>query len=614
MTSKILNCGYDPTSGTNYKQINPLDPLKQHGTYDISCLVYDITTKDLGYAGSNKYTLTLKNTEMVLTIWDKPDGSATHEFAKLEFKNGQWVKADGTPLADSAAASNRLAQTLDRVSKAASDTLVATASPAIAPSQPHLPAQATIGAQSGPHPQLNDLQKTIEQLSNNISKLKQDDHLQGIHAILIEIPKQLSDIRASIDALGRVLDKSHSRSDEQQLLVQTLKNELVKAQNQTTALNEELSKLKLENAQLASEYGKENQALKNQIATLQLNAETQKNQHLAELEQQKQMADTTIKSLEQQITSFSSDLNKALERAKTLHDNLNDLTMDQEARIKELSRQLADAKQAQQGANETSRLEAHLKALTKQLDEERKARQAAESKSTLLQALNDQLQQQDENISPPNLTPTSALTGSASTNGTSPLSIPSGSDSSTDLRPFSILLEKTMGSSASLKQVGAILVNLAYLGELPEESKINSWIKNLFTGITDQQISDKKTSIKLRYPPSDQYYSEKIIAKIFGDLETDMDHIKTEIGNTNASKLPIETRLNLVHSLVTRKDHLKLVIKQFDEIKKTRPKDYLDRQELMNARRSSADAFVKNLETELSKIKEVLNKKRNLTK
>ncbi|MGH2613438.1 MAG: hypothetical protein ACRDFB_10390, partial [Rhabdochlamydiaceae bacterium] len=70
MSSTINDCGYDPTDGDAFYAINPLTPL-QSGSLNISYLVQEIAQKEFGYTGAQKYSLTLRNREMILEIWDR---------------------------------------------------------------------------------------------------------------------------------------------------------------------------------------------------------------------------------------------------------------------------------------------------------------------------------------------------------------------------------------------------------------------------------------------------------------------------------------------------------------------------------------------------------------
>lgn len=121
MRSTISSVRFDPSGqANNYQEIHPLHPLQEKGSYDISLLVYEIVTKDFGYLGTEKYTLTLKNNEMILEIWERPYGTMKRHFGKIEMNNEQWVliSATSSTLPNQQAVSQRLSNTLHRINQA----------------------------------------------------------------------------------------------------------------------------------------------------------------------------------------------------------------------------------------------------------------------------------------------------------------------------------------------------------------------------------------------------------------------------------------------------------------------------------------------------------------
>ncbi len=527
MTSSIHNCGFDPTGGTTYAAINPLDPLKQNGTYDISSLVHDIVTKDFGYTGSSKYNLTLQNTKMVLSIW-QPDGITKREFTKLELQNGQWTKA-GTAVSNSQAVSNRLAHTLDRISKAAQGAMA----PAASAFQANVNSQSDIHGQIGllsnqlhhlsnsigthqNHEQIKQLENLIGSLEERIRGLQQDvhtlhhqnNHLNNIQSTVTklsnDIPAELHEIKSIITQIRDLLiNRPQLNSDQaREQRLQDVERELRQAQAQIGLLNTAVSTLQREKAQLenANELLQRNMNEANALSQKALEDLTQRND--AALNQLRGQLDQILAQKGKENHSLQTQLSDAQKvhtelqaQLKSLQQQLHSLQLMQQTKASEFNLQAQEIAALKLQLNDAASssiserlLQAQLEAKTKQyneaMEEQRKNSMAIHTQAELIANLQRQIESLTKPAVPITITQTS-------TNTSPPIS-PNGSDDSNDtnsedssgLGNIHILLQGAASDDTITCKAAwsnALVVNFALLhfenGKTSKE-EVTQWVKN----------------------------------------------------------------------------------------------------------------------------------------
>ncbi len=432
MSSIINKCGFDPQGGTNFEDLSSLTPLQQNGEHDISTLVRDIAIKDFGYGGTSKYTLTLKNKEMVLELWDNENGSQKIEYGTLKCENNHWklFKGDKSPipLYDQSSTSRRLCKTLEKISKACSPKKLQpsslpiedeVATPPIPPSEIFAlnSMEKLISRLENAATQLeNSLQKesqeiqgclknlnkeiplltnTIESLSKEIEALKQanlklqEDKAsvkqsveksqapEEILAKIEEILLAIQEIKANLEKIAFVSPQTRPIS------IGNIKIEINNINNNFKVLRKNVKiiqkeKLESQNAVL-KEQKKESKLKDKQISDLKTQVET--------LQQESIESKNNIQSLQLQITEQERLLEEHQKEYQQLNEEKKELTKKSSQEISQLNQQLKQIKQEKE-AREKERLEREnkIKELEKQLSTAQKTNETSQTKIDEMQS------------------------------------------------------------------------------------------------------------------------------------------------------------------------------------------------------------------------------------
>lgn len=402
MTSKISNCGFDPSGGRAFQPIKPKKELKKGGEYDISGLTHRIVTQHFKYTGKERYTLTLQNHGMVLELL-----GSQRVFGKIQRQNRQWVliKDDTTTkLSATRQISDDYNNTLARIQGAyhstpkppsSSSTMMGYLSDEGLTDQSKREIDSRETHRASPElvevmkEQSHSIQQTLSQLTHLLGTAlakppEKDFQTDRLHQNLEALT---TSVKAMADILTPALKAHETKLQEIDHRVQQLSTSLDRLsgpsshiQSQLQASQREVETLRSEFTRFTSDLGLAPTSLNGRVTSLENNLqalqekERQLQQQVQEL--QGQLKEQNQQELSQQIAALNKNHSNELETLKQQYGTeLLKIGKEASETAEKLRMQLAQSKQEQE------RLSAQLKTQnsTDTLSEELKQKQAEAS-------------------------------------------------------------------------------------------------------------------------------------------------------------------------------------------------------------------------------------------